>query len=100
MPGRYVYQTDGPSRRYAIGKTTLSFQHAALKEAGFRHEESGVIVAALKALGQERISGETIEHIRRWLATGKRAAVLKDTKRVTGWVYAAIQRICREGANG
>lgn len=100
VPGRYLYQSDGPDREYPIGKTTLTFKHHALKEAGFGHDESGIIVQALKALGEQRITDETIERIRAWLPAGKRAAVLKDTRRVTGWVYAAIKRITREDGDG
>jgi len=100
VPGRYTYQSDGPHRTYPIGKTPLSFQKLALKEAGFRHEASSVIVQALKALGQAHITDETITIIRKWLPTGKRSDVLKDTRRVTGWVYEAIQRICAGESNG
>ncbi len=100
VPARYVYQSDGPNRTYEIGRTRLTFKHVAPKEAGFRHGESGILVQALKALGEEHVSEEAIARIRAWLPPGKRAAVLKDTQRATGWVYAAIQRICREPNDG
>jgi len=41
-----------------------------------------------------------INTIRDWLPTAKRAKVLKDTERVTGWVYAAIKSICQEQGVG
>ena len=100
IPSKYLYHSDGPDRKYVIGQTTLAFKHVALKEAGFRHDASGIIVQALKALGEAHITDEVIERVRAWLPVGKRAAVLKDTQRVTGWVYAAIKRICREELDG
>ena len=96
VPSQYVFQSDGPDRCYEIGKTSIQFKHSALKEMGFRHEVSGIIVHALKALGEEHVSEEIITQIREWLPDTKRSKVLKDTERVTGWVYAAIKRICRE----
>ncbi len=100
VPSQYVYQSDGPDRTYQIGKTSLLFKHTALKEIGFKHEESALIVQALKTLGEERTTESTISTIRDWLPTDKRGKVLKDAERVTGWVYAAIQRICREQSVG
>ena len=100
VPSQYLYRSDGPDRTYEIGRTSIQFKHGALKEAGFRHDESGLIVQALKALGQVHITADTIQTVRQWLPTEKRSRVLKDTERVTGWVFAAIKRICQEEADG
>ena len=100
LPARYVYRSDGPARSYRVGKTELVFKHAALKEAGFRHRESALIVEALKSLGRERMTPETIEKIRFWLPASMREKVLTDTATVTGWVYAGVQEICREDQDG
>src|ERR1700681_2920909 len=35
VPARVIYLSDGPDRSYTVGKTSLTFQHTALKEAGF-----------------------------------------------------------------
>lgn len=100
VPSRYVYKTDGPNRKYGVGKTSLEFVHHALKETGFKNKESAMIVQALKALGREHVTADTIRDIRQWLPASRRSAVLKDTQRVTSWVYSAIKRICREAPPG
>jgi hypothetical protein len=100
VPSQYVYQSDGPDRTYEIGKTKLEFRKTALKEAGFKHDESALLVQVLKSLGNDHITNETIKHLRDWLPADKRSKVLKDTKAVTDWVYAAVKRICREEADG
>ena len=100
VPSQYVFQSDGPNRSYKVGKTSILFKHTALKEIGFNHPESGIIVQALKSLGEERISSKVVEQIRLWLPAAKRGKVLKDTERVTGWVYSAIKKICREADDG
>ncbi len=63
VPGRYTYLSDGPDRSYQIGKTTLSFKKSALKNIGFKHRESGLIVHALKALGKDQIDSKVIDKI-------------------------------------
>ena len=61
VPGRYIYVTNGPNRKYTIGKQTLEFQNKALKESGFKLRESPIIVQALKSLGEEcyRLMGKS-----------------------------------------
>jgi hypothetical protein len=62
VPARAVYLSDGPNRTYRIGDTTLIFKHTALKEAGFKLRESGLIVQALKSLGPDRVASVDGEH--------------------------------------
>jgi len=100
VPARAVYLSDGPDRSYKIGNTTLAFEHTALKEAGFRLRESGLIVQALKSLGPERVTSEVISKIRAWLPEALRTKVLADTRTATGWVYTAIQQITDRNLNG
>lgn len=100
VPARAVYLSDGPDRSYKIGNTTLAFEHTALKEAGFKLKESGLIVQALKSLGSERVTSEVISKIRTWLPVPLRAKVLADTRTATGWVYTAIQQIANGDLHG
>jgi len=100
VPARAVYLSDGPERIYQVGNTALVFEHTALKESGVKLKESGLIVQALRSLGQERITPEIISKIRAWLPEPLRAKVLADTKTATGWVYNAIQQIAEEGQHG
>jgi hypothetical protein len=100
VPAHAVYLSDGPDRAYRIGNATLVFEHTALKEAGFKLRESGLIVQGLKSLGPDRITPDVVSKIRRWLPKSLWAKVLTDTKTATGWVYAAIQRIAQKESNG
>lgn len=99
VPSKLAYLSDGPDRRYTIGKTTLEFQHTALKESGFKLRESSIIVHALKSLGQDNITREVLAKARSWLPPELRSKILADTQTATAWIYAAIREICREDAN-
>jgi len=96
VPARVVYLSDGPNRSYAVGKTKLAFEHAALKEAVFKLPESRLIVQALKAYGEGRTTPKLIAQIRQKFDSALRRKILRDTKTATGWVYAAIQEIAKE----
>lgn len=96
VPGRYVYLSDGPNRKYSINKYTLEFKSTVLKDIGFKHQESGVIVQAIKALGRDRVSGDVIDKIRKKIDSNKCREVLKDTKSVTSWIYDYVKQVCGE----
>jgi hypothetical protein len=100
VPSRAVYLSDGPDRTYTIGKTPLAFEHTVLKEAGFKLRESGLIVQALRAFGEERISPKVIAQIRKQFDPALRRRILLDTKTATGWIYAAIQEIAKDKPHG
>jgi hypothetical protein len=100
VPARVVYLSDGPDRSYIVGPTKLAFEHTALKEAGFKFRESRLIVQALKAFGEGRITPKVVTQIRGQFDSSLRQQILHDTKTATGWVYAVIQEIAKEGANG
>ena len=95
-----VYLSDGPHRSYRIGNTSLAFKHTALKEAGFKLRESSLVVQALRAFGEDRITPKIISAIRARLDPALRRKILLDTKTATGWVYAAIEEIAEERSNG
>lgn len=95
--GRIAYLSDGPDRTYTVGGQELLFQHTVLKEAGFKLRESSLLVQALKTLGPDRISADTVLRFRRTLGPGMKAKVLKDTRTASGWIRDTLLRICREG---
>ena len=97
VPGRWVYLSDGPSREYPIGedgRQTLAFRKSPLKDTGFRHRESGLLVQALKALGKERVDAQVIETLRSRLEPKLRRQILADTRAVTGWILRIIKQVC------
>lgn len=98
VPARWVYFSDGPSRQYTIGEHTLAFRKSALKDAGFKYRNSGLLVQALKALGKERVNQHVIEILRQQFQAKDCERILKDTRSVTGWVYQIIKQVCGERA--
>ncbi len=96
VPARIIYLSDGPHRTYRVRTYTITFRHTLIKEAVFKLRESNLIVQALRSLGSQQISPDTIEKIRKWLNPSMRQKVLKDTRTAVGWIYEAIRQICRE----
>jgi hypothetical protein len=96
VPGRWVYLSDGPGSEYKVGEHSLVFKKSALKDVGFKYRESGLVVQALKALGRKHVDRKAINSIRQQLEPKACERILRDTRSVTGWIYEAIKRICKE----
>lgn len=96
VPGKWLYLSDGPGRRYEIGEQELIFRKSALKDTGFSLRESGLLVQAIKALGKEHIDAVVIKKLRQSIDPKRRTRLLQDTRMVTSWIYEIIKRICQE----
>ena len=96
VTGNYIYLSSGPSRSYKIGNTSLTFRHRALKNIGFKYQESSLLVQALKSLGEVHITDEVKKKLIEWLDIKKCNKILKDTKTATTWIYELIKEICKE----
>ena len=95
IPAQYVYLSDGPSKDYDVMGVVLKFKKSTLKDIGFKHRESTLIVQALKALGKEQLNAQIFANIRAQIANESLAKILRDTQGSTGWVFEAIKQICQ-----
>lgn len=90
---KYVYMSDGRSKKYEIGNRELIFKKAMLKEASFKHHDSEIIVQALRSLGLDNVNDEAQDMIRQKMDLSKANLIIRDTKNVTGWIQDCIRRI-------
>ena len=96
IPAQYVYLSDGPSKSYDVMGVQLNFKKSTLKDIGFKHRESTLIVQALKSLGKEHLNAELFAKIRAQIAKESFTKILRDTQGSTGWIYEAVKQICQD----
>lgn len=96
VPAQSVYLSDGPSKTYEIGNRQLVFKKRKLKESGFKHRESELVVQALKALGKERIDAKVSSKLTEKWTPAFWQIILRDTKTAPAWVCDAIRNITKE----
>lgn len=95
VPAQSVYLSDGPSKTYEIGKQQLVFKKRSLKESGFKHKESELVVQALKALGQKRIDKVLLQNLANKWTAAMWKKILRDTKTAPAWVSDIILNISK-----
>jgi len=96
VPGRAVFASSGPNRLYTFGSQTIEFVHRTVKETEFLHDETAVIVAALRSLGQDGLTPAARVKIRDWLNPAMRQRVIRDSAWVSGWIQTSILDICKQ----
>lgn len=94
VPGRYEYLSNGPSKEYALGGTSIFFRKTKIRESNFKHRNSSLIVQALKGYGSEdKVPQESISILKERIPEHLWPIILKDTSKVTGWVFKIIREI-------
>lgn len=96
VPAQSVYLSDGPGKTYEIGNRQLIFKKRSLKESGFKHRESELVVQALKALGRERIDAKVRQKLSKKWTPDLWKKILRDTKTAPAWVSDVIRTIAKE----
>lgn len=98
--GKYIYLSNGSKKNYTLGNgTTIEFKKSSLKNIGFKHKESSLIVQALKTLGKNRVDESIIKAIREQIEPNQFKKILNDTKSSTVWIYETIKKICKDDTN-
>ena len=94
--GQYIYLSNGSNKKYNLNDgTLLEFKKSSLKNIGFKHKESSLIVQALRALGKARVTNQVINTIREQIEPNKFQKILNDTSSATVWIYETIKQICK-----
>ena len=98
--GKYIYLSNGDNKSYKLlNNMSIEFKKSSLKNIGFKHKESSLIVQALKTLGKDRVDKEIIKKIRQKIEPNNYSKILNDTKSSTVWIYETIKKICRTDEN-
>lgn len=93
IPGRTIYLTDGPTRKFNLNCGILEFKHSAQREMVFKYPESALVVQGIRALGRERINPEIQKAFYQKFDGDFWQEIKTDTVAVSGWIYEIISDI-------
>ena len=96
IPAHAVYLSDGPGKTYSLNKQKLIFKRRMLKESGFKHRESELLVQALKELGRDRVDAKLCARLHKPISSEKWPQILRDTRSAPSWICGAMRRIAQE----
>lgn len=93
VPTKKVYLTDGRSRTVTVGNRQIVLQHREPKNLATAGKISGLVIQALKYLGQDHIDKQITEQLDRNLSSADRAQLLKDIRYAPEWIAQIIMRL-------
>lgn len=97
--GNYIYLSDGPSKKYDILGQTLEFKHTTFKEASLENKTAALIVQAIKAIGEDKITVEFLNKLKYKFTTEEWQQIKKDGTKAPIWVYSIISEIAADKEN-
>ncbi len=95
VPMKVVFLTDGSPRRMQVGKLQIILRHTTPRNMATAAEVSGLIIQALRHLGQRGVTPRETTILRQRLTATDRQRLLKDARFAPAW----IARIMRDVAN-
>lgn len=98
VPAKTVFLTDGPSRTVKIGPMTIQLRRTTAKNMETAGRLSGLLIQALRELGQEHVTPERREHLKRTLPADKRRELIKDLRLAPAWMHAIFRELAKEEA--
>jgi hypothetical protein len=90
----WSYISDGPYKTYEWGSTKIELKHRTNKEITGLSYMTILVIQALKTLGRDNVTQETIETLSAKLSDSDKTAMLAEATESTDWVYDKIRQIC------
>jgi len=98
VPAKAVFLTDGPARTVKIGPTTIQLRRTTPKNMEAAGRLSGLLIQALRELGQEHVTRERRDHLKRTIPADKRRELLKDLRLAPAWMHPIFRELAEEEA--
>ncbi len=98
VPAKAVFLTDGPTRTVKIGPTTIQLRRTTPKNMEAAGRLSGLLIQALRELGQEHVTPERREHLKRTIPADERRGLLKDLRLAPAWMHPIFRELAAEEA--
>lgn len=98
VPAKAVFLTDGSARTVRIRPTTIQLRRTTPRNMAAAGRLSGLLIQALRALGQEHVTPERRNHLKRTLPAGQRRTLLKDLRLAPAWMHPIFRELVEEEA--
>jgi len=93
VPARIVYLTDGNSKRVRIGNQTIEFRHTSPRYMAWADKTSGMVLQALRYLGQKNIDDFVMNKLKLSLSNDDKADLKKSVGNAPGWMRPILTKV-------
>ena len=96
VPAKVVFLTDGPDKRIEVGNRTIELKHRAPSSMVGAGKITGLVIQALKHIGQKQFSAEHLKELKRSLSSEQIQQLTKDIPLAPAWIADVIRRLNAE----
>lgn len=91
VPMKITYLTDGLSRTVQIGRRQIILKRTTPRNMATAGRTSGLVIQALRYVGQERVDRQVIEQLDRVLDEQGKSQLMKDIRYAPAWIADIIR---------
>ena len=93
LPAKLLFLTDGPTRTVNIGTMTIQLRRTTAKNMATAGRLSGLLMGALRELGNGQVTPKRRAHLKQTLPARKRRELIKDLKLTPVWMHAIFREL-------
>jgi len=86
VPAKIVFLTDGPNRIVQINKQQIVLKRTTPKNMATAGRVSGLVVQALRYLGQDHVDNNSIWMLGKSLSSDDKCQLMKDLRYAPAWI--------------
>ena len=86
VPARIVFLTDGPNRTIQINKQQIVLKRTTPKNMATAGRVSGLVIQALRHLGQDHVDGNIIGMLKKRLSDADKRQLMNDLRYAPVWI--------------
>jgi hypothetical protein len=95
VPMKLVFLTDGPNRLVRLGQQMIQLRHTTPRNMATAGRVSGLVIQALRHLGQVQVGDTVIDTLRQRLTDADKAQLLQDLAFAPVWMVPLLQRLAK-----
>ena len=93
VPMNITYLTDGAARKVKVGRRTITFKRTTPKNVAAIGETSKLVIQALRAMGKDNVTDNTIKQIQGILKHEDRNRLAHDIRLAPAWIREIIKPV-------
>jgi hypothetical protein len=98
VPRNIIFLTDGMPRKIRVGKYTMTFLRSAPRNFSYKGKVTPLVIAAMKEIGQGKLTAIELQKIKQALSTEEDAVVESDAYSAPRWITDIILNLKRTNA--
>jgi len=93
VPAKFLYLSDGRSRRLRVGRIEIQIKHVTPKELPRGGQSSAMVFQALRHLGREAVDAQVVARLRAVLSVKQKRELAQDARYTTDWIANVVRQI-------